>query len=296
MKVLVIGSGGRLGAALHRAYSERHDCIGLQRGDIDLASVDSLDSVLRGLQYNVAINCAALTNVDYCEHNEEEAFAVNAAAPGRMAELCRAKGAQLIHISTDYVLDGKSEGEVSEDVPACPLSVYGKSKLAGEQRVLAADPRHLVVRVSWVFGPDRPSFIDMILDRAYDMDEVEAIADKFSSPTYTLDCAAYLERLIGNESACGVLNLCNSGGASWQEYGQCALECAAAAGVPLKTTAVKPIALSDLKNFVAARPVHTVLSTAKFEKLTGIRPRPWREAVANYVRDYAAPRLLAAHG
>lgn len=296
MKILVIGSGGRLGAALHRVYASRHDCIGVQRGDIDLASLDSVDSVLRGLDFDVAINCAALTNVDYCEKNREEAMAVNAEAPARMAEICRAKKARLIQISTDYVLDGKSEGEVSEDAPARPLSIYGESKLEGERLVLHADPGHMVVRVSWVFGPDRPSFIDMILDRAIEMDSVEAIADKFSSPTYTLDFADDLEPLLTRDDASGILHLCNSGGTSWCEYGQHALKCASACGVPLQTTEVRPISLADLKNFIAARPVHTVLSTARFEKLSGRKPRSWQEAVEAYVRDHAAPRLLAAHG
>ncbi len=296
MKILVIGSGGRLGAALHRFFSKDHECIGLQRGDIDLSSLDSVDSVIRGLDFEVAINCAALTNVDYCEHHPEEAQTVNATAPGRLATLCRAKHAKFIHISTDYVFDGKSESEVTESTPPQPLSIYGRSKLEGEQLVLSADPNHLVVRVSWVFGPDRPSFIDMILERAVEMEEVAAIADKFSSPTYTLDFASYLTPLLVDKNACGILHLCNSGGTSWREYGQHALECAAACKVPLKTTTVKPLSLSEMKNFVAVRPVNTVLSTAKFQHLTGIKPRPWQEAVESYVRDHAAPRLLAAHG
>ena len=290
MKILVIGSGGRLGAALHREYAASHDCIGLARGDIDLSSIESVDAVLRSQSFEVAINCAALTNVDYCESHRDEAMLVNAEAPARIAEICRAKGARLIHISTDYVLDGKTEGPLPEDIEARPLSVYGESKLAGEQRVIETDPGFLAVRVSWVFGPDRPSFVDMILARARENERVEAIADKFSSPTYTIDFAADLEPLLGRRDAGGVLHLCNEGGTSWREYGQHALQSAAAAGIELKTTTVHPIQLADLRNFVAERPLHTVLSTARYRALSGRSPRPWREAVDDYVRSHVVAR------
>lgn len=293
MRILVIGSGGRLGAALARELAKSHDCVGLARGDIDLASIDSVDTVLRAQAFEVAVNCAALTNVDYCERNAEEAMLVNAAAPGRMAEICKAKGARLIHVSTDYVLDGEAGGPVTEETPARPLSHYGRSKLEGERQVLDASDQFLVIRVSWVFGPDRPSFVDMILNRAIEDDHVEAIADKFSSPTYTLDFADCLARLLATDEARGVLHLCNAGGASWREYGERALRAAAAAGAPLRTTTVHPIHLADMRNFVARRPVNTVLSTDRYTRLTGHTPRPWGDAVDAYVRDHAAPRLRA---
>ncbi len=293
MKILIIGSGGRLGAALFREYSERHECVGLARGDIDLSSLESIDTVLRSQQFELAINCAALTNVDYCERNRDEAMLVNGNAPGRMAEICKAKGARLVQVSTDYVLDGKQEGAIYESVKPTPISIYGESKLLGEQLVLKVDQSFMVVRVSWVFGPDRPSFIDMILNRARDNEHVEAIADKFSSPTYTHDFAEYLEPLLERNDTGGLLHLCNSGGTSWREYGEHALPVAAACGVPLKTTTVHPIQLAEMKNFVAARPIHTILSTARYTELTGATPRPWQQAVDAYINDYAAPKILA---
>ncbi len=293
MKILIIGSGGRLGAALFREYSTQHECVGLARGDIDLSSLESVDTVLRSQQFDVAINCAALTNVDYCESNREEAVLVNGDAPGRMAEICKAKGSRLIQVSTDYVLDGKQKGPLDESVKAAPISVYGESKLLGEEQVLEVDSTFMVIRVSWVFGPDRPSFIDMIINRARDNEHVEAIDDKYSSPTYTLDFARYLEPLLARDDAGGLLHLCNSGEASWREYGEYALKVASTGGIKLKTTKVHGIKLAEMKNFVGARPIHTVLATGRYTELTGKSPRSWQQAVEAYVTDCVVPELSA---
>ena len=117
------------------------------------------------------------------------AFRINAEAPGVLAEICNEKDAKLIHFSTDYVFDGEKRAPYTEEDQANPISAYGESKLAGEKKVLAADNGHLVVRVSWVFGPDRPSFIDAMIKRAQQDEKIDAISDKFSTPTYTHDIA-----------------------------------------------------------------------------------------------------------
>ena len=241
--------------------------------------------VLTGVDFGVLINCAAQTNVDRCETHPEEAFALNAEAPGVLAEVCERKGAKLVHISTDYVFDGEQAEPYSEDDPAKPISIYGESKRAGEQRVLAVSDRHLVARVSWVFGPDRPSFIDWAVQRAREHDHVEAVADKFSTPSYTVDLADMLQRLMRNANAAGVVHVTNSGRCSWHEYAQWAIDCCRAEGIPLMAETVGKATLADMKNFIARRPVHTTLSTAKYTALTGHTPRHWREAVADYVRD-----------
>ena len=163
------------------------------------------------------------------------------------------------------------------------MSVYGESKRAGEENVLATKGRHLVVRVSWVFGPDRPSFVDGIIKRAREETQVEAIADKFATPTHTLDVAAALLRLFDLDVPGGILHFANAGACSWQEYGQWALDCCHRSGLQLKATKVAPLKLADLENFIARRPVYSVLSTAKYRALTGLAPRTWREAVADYI-------------
>jgi len=283
-RIVIVGAGGRLGAALVREYSDRQHVTAFARQQLDLGNASKMRETLGALGFDVMINCAAQTNVDRCETEREEAFALNGEAPGVLAEICDAKSAKLVHISTDYVFDGEKTQAYGEDDPAEPISVYGASKLAGEQRVLAVSNRHIVARVSWVFGPDRPSFVDWAIQRAREHEQVEAVADKFSTPSYTLDLTDMLQRLIALEEAAGVVHVTNSGSCSWQEYAQWALDCCRAEGVELKAVAVGKVTLADMKNFVAQRPIHTILSTARYESLTGHTPRHWHEAVADFVR------------
>ncbi len=285
-RIVVIGAGGRLGAALAREYSREHRVVGFNHAQLDIGDAGQLHARLDAIEFDVLINCAAQTNVDRCETERDEAFVLNAEAPRVMAEIATGKGAKLIQISTDYVFDGEATSPYSEEDEARPISVYGESKREGERLVLAAGDRHLVVRVSWVFGPDRPSFIDGVIARAREHEEAAAVADKFSAPTYTLDLAEMLRPFLRPDSAGGLLHLANSGECSWQEYAQWALDCGHEFGSPLKAKTVAPLALVDMSNFVARRPRYTVLSTSRYEQLTGEPPRPWREAVADYVREH----------
>jgi len=280
--IIIIGANGRLGAALTREYQRAFSVKAFARSQLDLGKLDQVRSTLSETEFDLLINCAALTNVDYCESNRDEAFLINAQAPRLLAEICSKKRARLIHISTDYVFDGKQNTPYIEEDPPAPLSIYAESKLAGEEEVLRVPQNNLVVRLSWVFGPDKPSFIDQIIQRARENETVTAVADKFSSPTYTIDVASWL-RLAIDKNASGILHLANSGGCSWQEWAQYALDVCRNFGIPLKAERVGAVSLADMKNFVAQRPVHTVLSTARFAALTGVQPRHWREAVAEYI-------------
>jgi dTDP-4-dehydrorhamnose reductase len=282
MKIAIIGANGRLGAALVREYARDFEVTSFARREIDLSKLDQVRTGLSKIEFDLLINCGALTNVDYCESHREEAFLVNAEAPRLLAEIGNDKSAKLVHFSTDYVFDGKKSDPYSEEAMAVPLSVYGESKLEGERRVLEVSSQHLVVRLSWVFGPDKPSFIDQIIQRARENDVVTAVADKFSAPTYTIDVPSWL-RLAIDQSAKGILHLANNGGCSWQEWAQYAIDVCRSLGIPLKAERVGAVSLADMKNFVAQRPVHTVLSTAKFAALTGVKPRHWRAAVAEYI-------------
>jgi dTDP-4-dehydrorhamnose reductase len=284
MRVVIIGSNGRLGAALAREYHKNYEVIEYIRATLDVENLPQLRETLHAIDFRILINCAAFTNVDLCESQRERAFLINAEVPRELAEICRAKNAKLIHFSTDYVFDGEKQTPYTESDPARPISVYGESKRAGEERVLAVQDRHLVVRVSWVFGPDRPSFIDAIIKRACAKEHVDAIADKFAAPTYTLDIAQMLPRFFGTDLPGGILHFANAGECSWQEYAQHALDCCHESGVPLKARTVAALKLADMKNFVARRPVYSVLATAKYAGLSGGAPRSWRDAVADYVR------------
>ncbi|MEO7168143.1 MAG: dTDP-4-dehydrorhamnose reductase [Spartobacteria bacterium] len=284
LKIVVLGAGGRLGAALTREYAAAGEATGFTHAELDLGQLETLRSTLAPLPFDVLINAAALTNVDYCEDHRDEAIRLNAEAPQVLAEICREKGARFIHVSTDYVFDGEKRAPYTEEDPAEAISVYGESKRAGELEVLETNDRALVVRVSWVFGPDRPSFVDAILQKAREEEEVNAVADKFSTPTYTPDIAALLRPLLDTPERSGILHLANRGECSWQEYAQWALDCCHAAGLPMKARTVGAVSLGEMKNFVARRPVYTVLGTEKYERWMGSTPRPWRDAVADYVR------------
>ena len=286
MKIVIIGAGGRLGAALVREYRDRFEVAGFNRAQFDLSNLDRVRKKVRGTNFDVLINAAAFTNVDLCETERDRAFMINGEVPGVVAEICREKGAKLIHFSTDYVFDGEKRAPYTEEDEAKPISVYGQSKLAGEKNVLAADGGHLVVRVSWVFGPDRPSFVDSMVKHAQEHEKVDAIADKFSAPTYTLDIAEMLPRFFNRESAGGVLHFANAGECSWQEYAQWAVDCCEQGGLPLKTKKIVGSKLKDMSNWVARRPVYSVLSTEKYAQLGGTSPRTWRDAVADYITRF----------
>jgi len=287
--IVIVGAGGRLGAALGREYQRDYDVTSFERRQLDLGQLDRVRSALSKAKFDLLINCAALTNVDYCESHREEAFVVNAEAPRLLAEIANEKSAKLLHFSTDYVFDGKKTDPYVEEDKAIPLSVYGESKLEGERRVLEVSSQHLVVRLSWVFGPDKPGFIDQIIQRARENDVVTAVADKFSAPTYTIDVANWL-RLTIDKNANGILHLANSGGCSWQEWAQYAVDVCRNLRIPLKAERVGAVSLADMRNFVAQRPVHTVLSSAKFTTLTGVQPRHWREAVAEYISAHVSKK------
>jgi dTDP-4-dehydrorhamnose reductase len=312
-KIVIVGAGGRLGAALAREYAGDFDVVGFNHAQLDLGEPEQIRKTLGGLDFSALINTAAQTNVDRCETQVEEAFALNGEAPRVLAEICARKKARFIHISTDYVFDGEKREPYTEEDEARPISVYGESKREGERRALEANERALIVRVSWVFGPDRPSFIDWALGQARERDEVRAIADKWATPTYTLDLAALLKPFLpvagitdpgrtgivdGRQAGItdpgynadpgysGILHLANTGECSWQEYAQWALDCCRAEGVPMKAREIGASSLAEMKSFIAKRPVYSVLSSAKYETLTGLTPRPWREVVKAFVRDH----------
>ena len=286
MKIVILGSGGRLGAALLREYRNKFDAVGFNHTQLDLSDLGAVREKLRNTSFDVLINAAGFTKVDVCETQRDRAFLINAGAPRVVAEICDEKNARLIHFSTDYVFDGGKREPYTEEDEASPISAYGESKLTGENNVLAVQNQNLIVRVSWVFGPDRPSFIDAMVQQAQKNDRVDAVADKFSTPTYTLDIAAMLPRFFDGNVSGGILHFANAGQCSWQEYAQWAVDCCHDAGLALKAKTIGARKLRDMTNWIAHRPVYSVLSTAKYTKLTGLSPRTWREAVSDYITRF----------
>jgi dTDP-4-dehydrorhamnose reductase len=291
-------SGGRMPGALKRALVLGHT--GLVGGavvgscpvqcltppprgpDFDLARPETLGRVIRQAGPDLVINCAALSNLEQCEQEPDLAWAVNALAPEEMAQACAEIGAGFIHLSTDYVFNGALGRPYLETDATAPLSAYARAKLAGEERALAAWRRTLVARVAWVFGPARPTFVDLVVDRARHGLPVYGARDMVGSPTYTLDLAPALWEL-GARGVSGVVHLVNQGRTSRYELGRRAL---ALAG--LDPEALEPVSMADL-GFKAARPGFSVLDTARLAKVLGRRLPVWTDALTRHIARRLEP-------
>lgn len=284
MKVAVTGTHGRVGAALVRHLGLRHEVISLPREVCDLADSDSLNAALDGLACDVFINPAAITSLEACEDDPRLAMRVNSAAPGKIALWAAARGVRMIHFSTDYVFGGQQAGLRSEMEKAEPLQVYGRSKLAGERAVLA-HPGNLVLRVSWVFGPEKPSFVDQIFDAALAGSPLAAVADKWSLPTRTRDLAGWVESLI-DCGASGLLHACNPGEpVSWHGLASVVVREMTANGLLDTCPPVVAQALEEIPMFRALRPRHTAMDSGRLASVLGSPLRPWGEALGDYIRE-----------
>jgi dTDP-4-dehydrorhamnose reductase len=286
-RIAVIGRNGRLGAALCKELSEAYDILPLSRQELDLEQ--PIRKQLQSLEFDLLINAAAATGVDWCEEHPPKATLINSRAVAELAQICTERRVRMVHVSTDYVFEGSKGEPYKEDDIARPINVYGESKRLGEEAVLRSSDRHLVVRVSWVFGHDKPSFVDSMLNQAATKPLVEAVDDKFSVPTYTNDLVEWLRPCLFDIPLTGIVHLCNGGHCSWREFAQCAIDAADREDVPLNSRTVHPVSLESMTMFVARRPVYTVMSTERFSRLTGIYPRPWQEAVQEFVHRKFRP-------
>jgi dTDP-4-dehydrorhamnose reductase len=284
--VVVVGSGGRLGKVLVGRLSKHHRVVALDRGDLDLADEESIRRVLGAIDYGQLFLTAALTDVDFCETHPREAYVTNAEAAGIIAEVCAGKCAHMTYLSTDMVFDGSNAMPYRETDMPLPISVYGHSKRDGEHRVLAASSDNLVARVSWLFGPSRPGFPEWIVRQATTGECPALPEDKFARPTYTIDLAEWLEALVfghAEASASGVVHLCNAGTCSWREWGEACLGLARMTGISNLPEKIRGVTLNEVEAFVASRPLNSAMSSGRFTKLTGIRPRSWCEALRHFV-------------
>ena len=292
-EVLIIGGFGQVGEALVQTVEERgrdaQAVVQVGRAEADLRNESQVAGVLDRYRPRVVINCAVFQPVDLCESEPEQAFAVNATAAGALALACRASGARLVHISTDYVFGGgRRKPYCEEDLPA-PRNIYGASKLAGEYLVLAASETHMVVRTSAVFGKAREGhgttpFLERMLERARAGQATQVVADQFVSPTNAQDLARGLWGLIGCGGT-GIFHVAGGGAASWFEVACVAFEAAGAREHLRPTTAAEYKA-------PAQRADYTALASARMRAL-GVPDLPgWRDGVARHLRRLD-PELLA---
>ncbi|HSM02046.1 MAG TPA: dTDP-4-dehydrorhamnose reductase [Acidimicrobiia bacterium] len=270
--ILLTGGSGQLGTALRRLLDTVH---APGRDELDLARPSSLPPAIEALHPSAIVNCAAYTDVDRAEEEEDLATTVNCEAVGVMAAIAAAAGIPFVTFSTDYVFDGTSNAPYVESSPTAPINVYGVSKELGERAALAAHPHPLVIRTSWVAAETHPNFVTGIIERA-SREAVQVVSDQVGSPTYAADlAAATLEALAAG--AGGILHLANSGQASRFEMARVACE---AAGID--PGRVEP-ATSEQFPTKARRPRYSPLASERLDEV-GIQPlRPWQEAIADLV-------------
>ena len=219
MRWLVVGSNGMLGTDLTAVIEAHgHEVAGVDRGEVDITLPDGLDDLVAG--YDVVANCAAWTAVDAAESQEAAAFAVNATGAGLLACAAARAGARLVHISTDYVFDGEATGPYAEYAPALPRSAYGRTKLAGEWAVRAQAPDHLIVRTAWLYGAHGGCFPKTIAKAAAERGALSVVDDQVGQPTWTMDLADLVVRLIEARAPRGIYHGTSSGQVSWFGFAQ----------------------------------------------------------------------------
>jgi dTDP-4-dehydrorhamnose reductase len=265
-------------------FSRDHEVIPLPRAEFDFSDPVSMAARLESLDCEVFLNPGGLTSLEACEDDPEMARQLNVQAPSQLAAWASLRGVRLVHFSTDYVFSGDQPELRTESETPGPLSVYGRSKLAGEQAVLD-HPGHLVLRVSWVFGPEKPSFLDSVIRDALAGNPLSAIADKFSLPTHTGDLSEWTEALIKRQ-ATGLFHACQSGPpVSWHGMAEVAVDELSRLGRLATVPAILATKLEETTAFRAKRPRHTAMSTAKLGQTLGELPRGWQAAVRDYVSE-----------
>ncbi|HEY7619555.1 MAG TPA: dTDP-4-dehydrorhamnose reductase [Solirubrobacteraceae bacterium] len=278
MRLLVTGGAGMLGQAVATAATRLgHDVIALPRADLDVTDADHVRRVIAAAEPRAVVNCAAWTDVDGAETAEAAATAINGAGAGNVARAAAENGARVVHVSTDYVFDGSKTTPWVESDPVAPLGAYGRSKLAGEQEVAAADGEHAIVRSAWLFGAGGRNFVDTMLALAGERDEVSVVTDQVGCPTWTGHLAEALVELAERRGDVGIFHAAATGACSWYEL---AVEVFSRAGLRCR---VLPTTAERFAR-PAPRPAYSVLGTER--EATPILP-PWQDGVAAYLTDKA---------
>jgi len=279
MKVLVTGAKGQVGEAVARLL-DGHQVTAHDRASLDLEKPDDIRWCVRDAHPDVIVNAAAYTAVDRAEAEEDRARAVNAIAPGILAEEAKRAGALLIHYSTDYVFDGELDRPYLETDATRPLSAYGRTKLEGERAVAAAGGRHLILRTSWVYAPRGRNFMLTMLRFAAERDELRVVDDQRGAPTSADQLArATVALLDAARETSGIYHATASGVTTWFGFAGAIFEARRRKlGEAFRIPALVPIATADYPT-PAKRPRNSVLSNAKLENVFGVRLGDWREAL-----------------
>ncbi|TPN01702.1 dTDP-4-dehydrorhamnose reductase [Mesorhizobium sp. B2-1-3A] len=289
MRLVVTGREGQVAASLLEACQGKAgmEVVAIGRPELDLARPETIIDALAAAKPDIVVSAAAYTAVDQAEDEPDLAFAVNATGAGKVAEAAARLGAPVIHLSTDYVFDGSASHAYVETDATAPLGVYGASKLAGEQAVAAAGPRHLILRTAWVYSPFGRNFVKTMLRLAADRDEISVVADQWGNPTSALDMADAIlhaaAALHGDNSvgAFGTYHLAGTGETNWSGFARHILDTSRAAGGAWAQA--RDIASKDYPT-KARRPANSRLSSAKFADVFGWSAPDWRQSTEAVVR------------
>lgn len=293
MRVLVAGKSGQVARSLAELSSDSCEVMCLGRPELDLLKASTISDVIEAVAPDIVINAAAYTAVDQAESEEAAAYALNCDGAGTLAVAIAERNIPLIHISTDYVFDGKAQAPYRETDPVGPTSVYGKSKLAGEQAVLAAHPQSLIVRTAWVVSPFGKNFCKTMLRLASEHPKLRVVADQVGSPTYAPHLAIGLLEMARSaaahrdETKWGVYHLANSGWASWCDVAKHIMEAAKTVGLP--SVPVEAIGTADFPT-PAPRPASSRLDCPKALESFGVALPDWHEGIKECVTRLAQER------
>ncbi|AZC47936.1 MULTISPECIES: dTDP-4-dehydrorhamnose reductase [Pseudomonas] len=281
LKILISGQHGQVSQALQQYLGNQHELIVPGRGLLDLSNPDAIRQQVRSLRPQLIINAAAHTAVDQAESEPELAFAINASAPGVFAEEARELGIPLIHYSTDYVFDGSKQAPYTEDDEPNPLSVYGQSKLAGEQAIGTASGEHLILRTSWVYSNTGKNFLLTMQRLLQEKPHLRVVADQIGAPTWASTIAASTAALIerwqaGKPGAWGTYHLTAAGETSWFGFAQAIGEHLLAQGKACATLEAIP---SSAYPTPAPRPLNSRLDCSRLAREWGVVQPQWRSAL-----------------
>ncbi len=286
MKILIAGGAGQVGRAL-RDLPARRDAslVFVERNKLDITNRSAIDEALNTLQPDVVINVTAYTNVDEAETASDIAYAVNRDGPAMLAEACDVRRIVLIHISTDFVFDGKARRPYLEDDPANPLGVYGNSKLEGERAIAERLEKHIIVRTSWVFSPYRRNFVKSILRLAQEKAELRVVDDQVGAPTAASDIAAALIDIAvavsDGEKTWGIYHFCGTPALSRYEFAGVIVDKAR----PLLQNMPRLFASSSNDSqYPAQRPAFADLNCERIENIFGIPQPDWRKPMVRIVK------------
>ncbi len=287
MKVLISGRNGQVAQALLTSLQGLGEIICLGRAELDLADADAVRAQVRALRPDLIINAAAYTAVDQAENEAEQAFAINAIAPGVLAEEAKALGVPLIHYSTDYVFDGSKCTPYQENDATQPLGVYGQSKLAGEQAIVAVGGDYLILRTSWVYSLYGRNFLLTMQRLLQEREELRVVSDQIGAPTWAGTIADTTRALIdhwqtGNTGPWGVYHLSGQGETSWFGFASAIGEQLKQAGKPCAR--LLPITSSEYPT-PAQRPLNSRLDCSRLQTAWNVRLPQWHVALADCLRN-----------